>query len=132
MAIDTAKKRLAALDMDVTTMPGMPFPDGAIDAGDRRHFLWLYTLGQTLFTLPDAATLTANGCRWVFEFLVSAGSGIRVMATGGNTIRIGANVSGSNGYVESGVVGNYVKLSAIDDDRVVATGLIASSAWTVT
>jgi hypothetical protein len=43
MAIDTAAKRLSIMDMDESTMPGMPAPDGAITQGDRQHFLWLYS-----------------------------------------------------------------------------------------
>ena len=43
MAIDTAPKRLSIMDMDETTMPGIPAPDGTIAQEDRQHFLWLYS-----------------------------------------------------------------------------------------
>ena len=42
MAIDTAAKRFRILDFDIPTAPGMPPPDGTIDASDRVAFLWLY------------------------------------------------------------------------------------------
>lgn len=43
MAIDTAARRLSIMDMEASTMPGIPMADGDFDAADRAHLLWLYS-----------------------------------------------------------------------------------------
>lgn len=43
MAIDTAAKRLSALDFGEGMAPGLPMPDGSVDEGDRYHLAWLYS-----------------------------------------------------------------------------------------
>lgn len=42
MALDTATKRLAALDFGDTRQPGMAAPTGAVGDTDRYQFLWLF------------------------------------------------------------------------------------------
>lgn len=71
MAIDTAAKRLRALDFDTPIAPGMPIPDGSIDGDDRAGLLWLYfaaaeaagetlILGRVLIYAAIEATLHAT------------------------------------------------------------------------
>ena len=40
--MDTAAKRLSALDWDQPWNPGIPIPDGADSQSDRMHGLWTY------------------------------------------------------------------------------------------
>lgn len=42
MAIDTAAKRASVFGIAVPALLVLPFPDGAVDAGDRLHVDWLY------------------------------------------------------------------------------------------
>lgn len=43
MAIDTRSKRTSAGTVGVVTRTSRPYPDGAIDQGDRQHIAFLYS-----------------------------------------------------------------------------------------
>ena len=64
MAIDSAEKRLAIMDMDEATMPAIPLTDGSFDAGDRLHLLWLYAFGAT--PPPPPPVVTRGGYQPIF------------------------------------------------------------------
>lgn len=42
MAIDTAAKRLSALDFEEVWAEAIPNPDGSVGQGDRLHLVWSY------------------------------------------------------------------------------------------
>lgn len=44
MAIDTAAKRMSALDMEEVWAEAIPIPDGAVSQTDRQHLIWSYTI----------------------------------------------------------------------------------------
>lgn len=79
--------------------------------------------GQVILTLPTAVaglTITAY---------VQAAQNLRVLATGSETVRVGATVSGAAGYAEAATVGNALTLRAINATEWVAISNVGT--WTV-
>lgn len=65
MAIDTAAKRVSALDFEQVWETGGPIPDGTVSAADRQHALFSYSgiamvSGVVGFGEIVSATLRAN------------------------------------------------------------------------
>jgi hypothetical protein len=79
--------------------------------------------GQIIFNLP-AAFAGAE-----FTFYVQAAYNLRFVADTGDTIRLGSTVSKAAGYVESAVVGDCVRIKAINVTEWVAETWVG--AWTV-
>lgn len=65
MAIDTAAKRLAVMDMDDPGKSTGPLPDGSFDAADRAHLVWLYYIPSGPPPPPedDGITVLINNMR---------------------------------------------------------------------
>jgi hypothetical protein len=67
--------------------------------------------GAVNFTLP----IPQAGL--VYEFFVKETQNVKITASVSKTIRHGANVTQSGGYIESGTVGNYIKMIAINSNE---------------
>lgn len=76
------------------------------------------------FILPAAAA----GLR--FGFFVQDADGIRVTAAAGDTIRVGASVSGAGGKIENSTIGGSVLLMALNATEWVALSSVGT--WTAT
>lgn len=81
--------------------------------------------GQVIISLPAAAA------GLVFSFAVATAQNMRVTAASGDTIRVGAGVSGAGGHADSATVGGTVTLAALDATQWVATAGNATG-WTLT
>lgn len=76
--------------------------------------------GRDDFTLPDAvAGLT-------YRFVVQDSDGIRVIAATGDTIRVGALVSGAAGRIDNATIGSVVELVAINATEWYATATVGT------
>jgi hypothetical protein len=80
-------------------------------------------------TLPTASANTTTGC-YVYSFIVQSANGLRVIASAGDTIRIGTSVSAAAGNIQSTNVGSAVRLHCINATEWVAESVVGS--WTVT
>jgi hypothetical protein len=78
---------------------------------------------ENYHTLPTAAA------GYEFIFYCQDTDGIRVVANTGDTIRLGASVSASAGFVRSVAAGSCVTLVAINATEWVATSIVGT--WTV-
>lgn len=91
------------------TITGVGGPNVLIGSESRKHLVNEATLTALNYqTLPDAvAGLT-------YTFICNDTDGIRVVAAGGDTIRLNGSVSIAAGYAESTTIGSVIKLVAID------------------
>jgi hypothetical protein len=80
--------------------------------------------GEVNYTLPTAA---ANA---TYTFYCQDADGIKATAAAGDTIRIGASVSGTAGNVASTTIGSCIKLVAINATEWVAVSAVGT--WVVT
>lgn len=80
--------------------------------------------GLITFNLPTAV---AN---LVYDFIVQDADGIKIVASGGDTIRLAANVSAAAGNAQSTTIGSTVRLVAINATEWIATSIVGT--WTVT
>ena len=76
------------------------------------------------FTLPTAAA----GLR--YTFVVTDADGLKALAASGDTIRLGASVSGAAGFATSTTIGDVLTLVAVNDTEWIATAYAGT--WTVT
>lgn len=85
--------------------------------------------GATTAMADRVVTLPSAAANLVFTFVIQDADGMRVKANTGDTIRIGADVSISAGYIECAVVGYTVTLVAINATEWVAVSVIGF--WTI-
>jgi hypothetical protein len=78
------------------------------------------------FNLPSASADVS----YQYTFIVQDNDGLKVVAAGGDTIRISGSVSAASGSIESTTVGDTVTLISINDTEWVATS--TNGTWTVT
>lgn len=76
------------------------------------------------FILPGAAA----GLR--YSFIVQDADGIRVTAASGDTIRVGASVSGAAGKIEATAIGSAITIVAVNATEWIAVSNILT--WTTT
>lgn len=81
-------------------------------------------------TVANYHTLPAAAAGMTFLFVVADTDGLRVTATGDDTIRLAGSVSAAAGFCESAVIGNVVILTAINATQWVAVTIVGT--WTVT
>ncbi len=74
-------------------------------------------------------TLPAAAAGLTYSFVVADTDGVRIVAAGGDTIRLGATVSKAAGYIESTDVGSAVILTAINATEWMALSIVGN--WTV-
>jgi len=92
---------------------------------------------QKIFTNEGATALNAHELPAAapgitYTFVVQDADGIQVRAAAGDTIRIGANESATNGIISSTTVGEAVILVAINTTQWFAVSVINAANWTVT
>jgi len=80
------------------------------------------TTAENYHTLPSAAA------GYVFTFVVQDADGLRVVAAGGDTIRVIDKVTAAAGYLSSTTIGSTVTLVAINGTEWIATSI--SGVWT--
>lgn len=80
-------------------------------------------------TVKNYHTLPTAAAGLVFTFVVQDADGIRVVANTADTVRLGANVSGTAGYAESTTIGDTLTLQAINATEWIATSF--NGTWVV-
>ena len=81
--------------------------------------------GQIIYTLP-VPQVGMN-----FRFFVVAAQNLRIVATTGVTIRIGAGVTAAAGHIDNATTGGYVELTALSTTQWYGVEGVAG-AWTLT
>ncbi len=74
-------------------------------------------------------TLPTASAGQVFTFICNDGNGMRIVAAGGETIRLNGQVTVAAGYIETTVVGSVVKLICLDGTEWMAITIIGT--WLV-
>lgn len=86
------------------------------------------------YTLPSISRATASGdgiATFKITFICQDSDGMKITAASGDTIRMGAAVSASAGYISTTTVGNTVTLIAINATEWIAVEAMGSGPWTV-
>jgi hypothetical protein len=96
----------------------------------RRQVIFSQPRAMPIYYLPSASEL-CDGGRVHFRFYVHDAVGLRIVATNGNTIRIGANVTEPNGYVKNTTIGETLHLVALNDTEYGAIDEYHEDVWTV-
>jgi hypothetical protein len=94
-----------------------------LDADNNTLFTNNGATGTVILTLPTAAADK------IYEFGVKTNQILRVQANTGDTIRQDGFVTAANGYFESDVVGNVIKLVAIDNTEWIITNIVG--VWSI-
>lgn len=138
MATDTAAKRFSMLDFDLPFQPGMPPPDGVIDADDRFSFLWIYRMVSAVI-VNLVAPKVFGGWQRGLEFRIGVGvydqpfddnastyqwykDGVAVPGQTGHRYRPGRGVLGSTVHFTETVVDTTTSSDEVTVTKFVLDG----------
>jgi hypothetical protein len=111
-----------ALAEGINTNSPIEQPDGGTLSAENSGEVYTNEGASSLveFTLPSAVA------GLFFGFIVQDGSGIRVTAATGDTIRIASAVTAAGGSIENTTVGSVFQFTAINSTEWVATTLVTA------